>query len=154
MKMGSPMKDRRSHENKGGPDERGDDVIRAGLAPLKGVGMPAHTRTATEKRIQTSLAGGAGGRVRFPTTWWRHRVSVPVPVAAGFVLFLVLLGILQLWQLGLHRADKSVATLPPGPAAAEVSKPEYYEQGLYVTGMGLVNSERGYRLLKESNHEI
>ena len=149
------MRNKRPHENEGGPDEKADDLIRAGLAPLKGVGMPAETRAATERRIRASLAGDTAGRVRLLRMWWWRRVSVPVPVAAGFVLFMVLLGMLQLWQWSHPRVvEGTVVASKPGPTTTEVSQPEYYEQGLYVTGMGLVNSERGYRLLKESNHEI
>ena len=87
--------------------------------------------------------------------WWYRRLSVPVPVAAGLVLFLVLLGILQLWQLSHHRTlGKPEVVAMPGPAATHVSRPQHYEAALYVTGMGFVQSERGYRFFEENNHEI
>lgn len=149
------MRDGRRDEDKGGADERCDDLMRDALAPLRRVGMPAGARTSTERRIQAALAVAVTSRDGLWRTWWRRRVSVPFPVAAGFVLFLSVLGILQLCQLS-HRpaGDKAGLASKSVPVATEVSKPEYYEEGLYVTGMGLVNSERGYRLYKETNHEI
>ncbi len=149
------MRDRRLDENEGGPEERCDGLIRDALAPLKGVGMHACARTSAERRIQAALAGDAVGRSDLGRTWWRRRVSVPIPVAAGFVLFLGLLGILQLRQLSQpHTMDKREVVSGPGLVVTEVSRPQYYEEALYVTGMGLVNSERGYRLFQENSHEI
>jgi len=141
------MSDRRLNEHKGGSDERHDDLIRDALAPLKSVGMPPGTRSSTERRIRTSLADDVAwrGGVRIPW-WWRRRVSVPFPVAAGIVLFLVLLGTLQLWQLSHDdMASQREVAFRPGPATAPASGPQYYEETLYVTGMGVVNNERGYR---------
>jgi hypothetical protein len=149
------MTDRRLNEPEGGSDERCDGLIRDALTPLRSVGMPSGVRASTERRIHASLAGDVTCRDGLWKTWWRYRVSVPVPVAAGLVLFLALLGILQLWQLSHHHTlgePEVVAT--PGPAATRVSRPQHYEAALYVTGMGFVQSERGYRFFEENNHEI
>lgn len=149
------MRDRQRDEDKGGADERCDDLIRDGLAPLKRVGMPAGARTSTEQRIQAALAGAVASRDGLWRTWWRRRVSVPFPVAAGLVLFAALLGTLQLRQLSYqYTVDKPEVASTPGPAAAQVSRPQYYEEALYVTGLGFVNSERGYRFFEENNHEV
>jgi hypothetical protein len=140
------MTDRQSNEHEGGWDERRDDLIRDALAPLKSVGMPPGVRTSTERRMHSALAGGVTRRGSVWQTWWCRRVSVPIPVAAGLVLFLVLLGTLQLWQLSHDDiVSKPEVAVQPGPAAASVSRPQYYEEALYVTGMGVVNGERGYR---------
>jgi len=140
------MSDRRLNEHEGGPDERHDDLIRDALAPLKEIGMPAGARASAERRIHASLAGDVACRDSIRTPWWRRRVSVPFPVAAGIVLFLVLLGTLQLWQLG-HGSTLSQreVAFQPGPVTALASQPQYYEETLYVPGMGVINGERGYR---------
>jgi len=148
------MTDRQSNANEGGSDERRDDLIRDALAPLKGVGMSPGVRASTERRIHASLAGDVTGRGGLWGMWYR-RLSVPVPVAAGLVLFLVLLGMLQLWQLShRHTLDRPEIVASPGPAATRVSRPQHYEAALYVTGMGFVHSERGYRFFEENNYEI
>ena len=117
--------------------------------------MPPGVRGCAEGRIHASLAGDVTHRGGLWGMWWYRRLSVPVPVAAGFVLFLVLLGTLQLGQLSHHRTlDKPEVVAMPRPAAATVSRPQYYEAALYVTGIGLVNSERGYRFFEENNYEI
>jgi hypothetical protein len=107
--------------------------------------MPPGVRASTERRIHASLAGDVIDCRGFWGTWWRRRLSVPVPVAAGFVLFLALLGTLQLPQLSHYAAGKPEVAVQPGPAATGVSRPQYYEEALYVTGVGVVNGERGYR---------
>ena len=138
------MADERRNEHDGGSNGRSDDLIREALAPLKDVGMLPGVRASTERRIHVSLAGNVTGQRGLWGMWYR-RLSVPVPVAAGFVLFLALLGTLQLRQLSHYGAGKSEVAVQPGPAATAVSRPQYYEEALYVTGVGVVNGERGYR---------
>jgi len=140
------MRERQPNEREGGSEEGRDDLIRDALAPLKDVGMPPSARASAERRIHASLAGDVTCRSGLGWTWWRRRVSVPFPVAAGLVLFLVLLGTLQLWQLNHdHAVSKPEVAVQPGPAATAVSRPQYYEEALYVTGVGVVSGERGYR---------
>lgn len=135
--------------------EAPEDLIRGSLAPLKGVGMPPGVRAATQKRIGRALAAKNSPSSHLWIACWRWRISVPFPVAAGFLIASLLLGALQLE----HASRRHTVARPPGtrglkPPIARQERPRYYEEALYVRGMGCVSRERGYRFLEENDHDI
>lgn len=149
------MRDKRRDQNQGDTDERYDDLLRDTLTPLRQVGMSADARTAAQRRIHAALADETARYDRLCQAWWCRRVSVPLPVAAGLVLFLGILGMLQLRQLrSPYPPSRREIASSPGPAPAQQSRPQYYEEAVYVTGLGYVNSESGYRFFEENAHEV
>ena len=92
--------------------------------------------------VQVGRAGLAGLRT--------HREE-----AYRLVLFLGILGMLQLRQLrSPYPPSRREIASSPGPAPAQQSRPQYYEEAVYVTGLGYVNSESGYRFFEENAHEV
>lgn len=108
------------------------------------VDVPCHLRQSNTARIRGALerAFSDGGQ---HTSWWRRRISVPLPVAAA-VLLIVLLQLA--FQLSRSPGDGSPwagnnSDIPTGPSAT-IERPQYAESSVYIARIGVVESNRTY----------
>ena len=133
-------------ENHGDCESQQEDAqIRDALSGLKDLKIPPDLRASNQRNIEDALVETRGGRPRQGASWWHKRLSVPFPVAAGFMLVLglsLILGLLQRQTVNLSVPEdtKSVKSM----MSSEV-RPHYYEASVYVAGMGFIEKERGYR---------
>lgn len=89
---------------------------------------------------------------RLRTSWWKRRVSIPVPIVAGFMLIVGLQIFLQLSQI-----KKSFDASQPQQHSADLLNPTvepfYSEHGVYVAGIGFVEKSKTYDYFKETHYD-
>jgi hypothetical protein len=108
------------------------------------VDVPPHLRQSNTAQIRGALEKMASGRDQ-RATWWRRRVSVPLPVAAAILLVVLVQLALQLTGAPGNRQSERVSTsdVPTGPSAA-IERPQYAESCVYIARLGVVESNRTY----------
>ena len=156
------MKNKIPPENRAENTESKDASIENALSPLRGLKIPPTLRASNEQRIREALAERAERSERTGFWWWRRRISIPAPVAAGFLIAFCLLSLFQLVRIfqptqatkpSEYKADKAVIPSDTKTIAPKQKQPSYYEKTVYIAGMGFINQERGYQFLQENNYE-
>ena len=119
----------------------------------------AAAEAGNRQRIHTALS--RKGR-RWRVSWWRRRMAVPFPMAAGFVAVFGILVWLQASQIdwGPESAQERgpiqrVMDIGSDTGASETGQGRYhpYESAVYVAGMGFVERNYGRVFIRENNHE-
>jgi len=137
-------------------DQKKDDVlIREFAESMKELKTPEGLRDSNRRYVREALrsasdeAGGTPG-------WLSKRISVPFPVAAGFLLIFFLQLALQFFIM----AGRPETPEPPFPdntnstgLSEEPVQPHYSEHNVYVAGMGFVENVKDYAYLKEKDYE-
>jgi hypothetical protein len=130
-------------------DESEDRQVRDALEPVREIRQPAGLRERNRAAIAAALAEERSlGRGSF----WSGRLSVPLPLAAAFLLLLTALAAMQVYQLsgrGAEAQPAPVAAEPPrNPEKALVAFAEEivpYQQILYLPGQGVIFREAGLK---------
>ncbi len=137
-------------------DQKKDEVlIREFAELLRELKTPEGLRDSNRRHIRDALGSVSAERAG-TAGWLSKRISVPFPVAAGFLVVFCLQLALQLFNLGDHfktsepgfsKRTESVGLLE------EPIQPYYSERNVYVAGMGFVENVKAYAYLKETNDE-
>jgi hypothetical protein len=88
--------------------------------------------------------------------WLSRRVSVPFPVAAGFLLIFCLQLTFQCFNLASHfKTPKEMASDKTDSTrlAEEPLQLHYSEQTIYVAGMGFAERLKNYAYFRENDYE-
>ena len=143
-----------------------DRLVEQLLSHLKQLTPPPASQLANRKIVATELARLQAKWRNREKRWWQKTVAVPVPVALGIAaLLLIALGaqLNPLWttdqpmagtlhtnESAGHGADgHSKGNTDSSPSVATRTPPndgelEYHETNMYLCGIGLLSSERGY----------
>ena len=121
-----------------------ETIIEQFSQQARNVDVPRHLRQSNTARIRGALEQTASGRDR-RVTWWRRRVSIPLPVAAAILLVVLLQLAFLLAESRGNRQTESAAKsdLPTGPSAT-IEHPQYAETCVYIARIGVVESNRTY----------
>lgn len=137
-------------------DEKTDETLIRGFTELsRRLEAPAGLRESNRRRIEDVLhSAGAKARTR---GWLRKSISVPFPVAAGFLLIFCLQLAFQCFNLRTYFKTPENAAPHRTDSTGLVEKPlqlHYSEQSIYVAGMGFAEKLKNYAYLREANHEV
>ena len=118
---------------------------------LKKLKIPEGLRESNRRYIKDALYS-TGHKNRSATSWWKRRVSIPLPIAAGFLLLICLQVALQFTNLKSYfkvsqkvASDKEQSLIGLSEKTAE---PYYSEHGVYVAGIGLIEKSKSYDYFK------
>jgi len=137
-------------------NEKKDGVlIRVFAESLKELKTPEGLRESNRQYIRNALCSASAERGRIPGLLSK-RISVPFPVAAGFLVLFCLQLAIQFFSIGGQPGTSE----PPFPDKTnsigileEPVQPRYSERNVYVAGMGFVENVKDYAYLKEKDYE-
>ena len=135
-------------------ERRNETLIRDFAESSKSIKIPDGLRDSNRRRIENALHS-ANGKERTPG-WLRKRISVPFPVAAGFLLVFCLQLALQCFNLTTYFRTPSEAISDKTDSTGLEEEPlqlHYSEQTTYVAGMGFAQKLKNYAYLRENNYE-
>jgi len=136
-------------------ENRNEALIREFEETSKGLKIPEGLRDSNRKYIKDALYSVNAEKRKTPG-WLKKRVSIPFPVAAGFLVIFCLQLILQSFNLITYfkTSKPTVSDKTDSIGLLEKSvQPHYSEQNVYVAGMGFVEKLKNYTYFKENNHE-
>ena len=137
-------------------ETKNDSLIRDFAKSLQKAKIPEGLRESNRKYIKNALHS-KGNENRATSIWWKRRVSIPVPIAAGFLLMICLQFALQFTNFnGITKKDVSVVFDKTQNSIGLSEKPSenhYSEQGIYVTGMGFLEKSKTMYVFKENSYE-
>lgn len=135
-------------------EKRNETLIREFAELSKELKSPEGLRDSNRRRIADALhSTNAQGRT---SGWLRKRISVPFPVAAGFLLIFCLQLTLACFNLTTHFRTPKEAVSNKTNSTGLVEEPlqlHYSEHNVYVAGMGFVEKLKNYAYLRENNYE-
>ncbi len=94
------MANKLTPENQGNFEAKEEDsMIKATLSSLKDIKIPPNLRASNQRSIDEALAETCDSSRNKGIFWWHKRISIPLPIAAGFLLVFCLQLILQSYNL-------------------------------------------------------
>jgi hypothetical protein len=136
-------------------EKRNEALIREFAESSKELKTPKGLRDSNRRYIKDAVYSANAER-RKTSIWLRKRISVPFPVAAGFLLIFCLQLTLQFINLTTYfRTSKPIVSDKTDSTGLveEPLQPHYSEQNVYVAGMGFLEKWKNYAYLKENNYE-
>ena len=152
------MKNKPSEKNNDSFETKEDRLIKTALSHLKDLKIPPSLRQSNLKHINEALPETGERSTNKGIFWWHKRISIPLPIAAGFLLVFCLQLIVQSFNLTTHFKASEITTISNkkqssiGPSE-KPSEPYYSEHGVYVTGIGFVEKSKSYDYFKENDYE-
>ena len=137
-------------------EKRNEALIREFAESSKELKTPEGLRGSNRRYIKDALYSVNAERKRTPG-WLRKRISVPFPVAAGFLVIFCLQLTLQFINLTTYFKTSKPIVSDKTDSIGLLEKPlqlHYSEQNVYVAGMGFVEKLKDYAYFKENNYEI
>jgi len=123
---------------------------------LKNLKIPEGLRESNRRYIKDALYS-TGHEKRAITSWWKRRVSIPLPIAAGFLLLICLQIALQFTNFKSYFKESQKAVSDKKQSSIGLSEktvePYYSEHGVYVTGIGFIEKTKSYDYFKENDYE-
>ncbi len=137
------------------PDKDEYDLEDA-LARMKRVEPPLEARIINRQVIATELARIEQRRMPVPQRWWRQSFSVPVPVALG-VCILLLVSLVVNWPRSGNIPGRTEESAGADPIAKPSEKNEleapprltYSASEIYLCGIGRLSYESRYHFQEE-----
>ena len=127
-------------------EKRNEALIREFEKSSKELKAPKGLRDSNRRYIRDAVYSVNAERRETPG-WLRKRISVPFPVAAGFLVVFCLQLILQFINLttDFKRSEHTVTDKTDSKGLLEKPlQPHYSEQNVYVAGMGFVEKWKNY----------
>lgn len=136
-----------------------DRALQRLLAPLRVVGPTLEEQVRTRVAVAEELAWVQRERRPWAGPWWKRRVTIPLPLAAGWMLALGLAVLGAYYQgqrsVGVPNASQVVsaghAAVPPSKKDAQAAvrnvgdnQLQYFASEVYICGIGKWQSESGY----------
>ena len=138
-------------------ETKNDSLIRDFAESLQKANISEGLRESNRKYIKDALHS-TEHKDRATMSWWKRRISIPAPIAAGFLLLICLQFALQFTNFnGITRKVVSVVSDKTQNSIGLSEKPSeihYSEQGVYVTGMGFIEKSKTMYVLKENDYGI
>ena len=153
------MTNKLTPENQGNFEAKEEDsMIKAALSSLKDIKIPPDLRASNQRSIDEALAETSDSSRSKGIFWWHKRISIPLPIAAGFLLVFCLQLILQSYNLTTYsqtpKTTRVSDTMQNSIGLSEKSSESYYsEHGVYVAGIGFIEKSKSYDYFKENDHE-
>jgi len=153
------MSNKLTPENQGNFEAKEEDsMIKAALSSLKDIKIPSDLRASNQRSIDEAIAETCDSSRSKGIFWWHKRISIPLPIAAGFLLVFCLQLILQSYNLTTYSKTSKTTrvsdTTQSSIGLSEKPSESYYsEHGLYVTGMGFIEKSKSYDYFKENDYE-
>lgn len=123
---------------------------------LKNLKIPEGLRESNRRYIEKALHSKAYEN-RASKNWWKKRVSIPLPIAAGFLLLICLQLALQFTNLKSYFTVSQTAISDKRQSSIGLSdktvEPYYSEHGVYVAGIGFIEKSKTYDYFKENDYE-
>lgn len=136
-------------------EKRNEALIREFAESSKELKTPEGLRDSNRRYINDAVYSANAERKRTPG-WLKKRISVPFPVAAGFLVIFCLQLTLQFINLTTYFKTSKPIVSDKTDSIGLLEKPlqlHYSEQNVYVAGMGFVEKSKNYVYFKESNYE-
>lgn len=136
-------------------EKRNEILIREFAESLKKLKTPEGLRNSNRRYIRDTLDSMSAERSKTPG-WLSKRISVPFPVAAGFLVLFCLQCALVFFNLAGQA--KTYEPAFPNKASSiglseEPVQPCYSEHTVYVAGIGFVEDVKDYAYFKEKDYE-
>ncbi len=135
--------------------EEDEALIREFAESSKELKTPKGLRDSNRKYINDAVYSANAERRKTPG-WLRKRISVPFPVAAGFLVVFCLQLTLQFINLTTYFKTSKQTVSDKTDSTGLVEEPlqlHYSERNVYVAGMGFVEKWKNYAYFKENNYE-
>ena len=135
--------------------EENEALIREFAESSKELKTPEGLRGSNREYIRDALCS-VNAEKRKISGWLRKRISVPFPVAAGFLLIFCLQLTLGSFNLTTYFRTSARTVSDKTDSTGLVEKPlqlHYSERNVYVAGMGFVEKLKNYAYLRENNYE-
>jgi hypothetical protein len=136
-------------------EKRNEALIREFAESSKELKTPEGLRDSNRRYIKDALYSANAERRKTPG-WLRKRISVPFPVAAGFLVIFCLQLTLQFLNLTTDFKTSKPTVSDKTDSKGLLEEPlqlHYSEQNVYVAGMGFVEKWKNYAYFKENNYE-
>jgi hypothetical protein len=136
-------------------EERNEASIREFVKSSKELKAPEGLRDLNRRHIRDALYSARAEKRKTPG-WLRKRISVPFPVAAGFLVIFCLQIILQFINPTIYfqTSKQTISDETDSKGLLEETlQPHYSEQNVYVCGMGFVEKWKNYTYYKENDYE-
>lgn len=111
--------------------------------------VPDKLRESNRNSIRNAM-----GSVETKAVWYRKKLSVPMPIAAGFLLvlsFQLLLFGFQISKINIDDIDQAQSNSADQLEPSE--DPYYSEQGVYIAGIGFVEKSQHTFCRLENHYE-
>ncbi len=141
--------------NKKKYEKRNEALIREFAESSKELTTPEGLRDSNRRYINDAVCSANAERRKTPV-WLRKRISVPFPVAAGFLVIFCLQLTLQFINLTTYFKTSKPTVSDKTDSTGLVEEPlqlHYSERNVYVAGMGFVEKWKNYTYFKENNYE-
>ena len=136
-------------------EEKNEALIREFAESSKQLKPPEGLRDSNRRYIGNALFS-VNAEKRKTSGWLRKRISVPFPVAAGFLLIFCLQLTLGSFNLTTYFRTSEPTVSDKTDSTGLVEKPlqlHYSEHNVYVAGMGFVEKLQNYAYFRENNYE-
>jgi hypothetical protein len=136
-------------------EHRNEALIREFAETSKGLKTSEGLRESNRRYIKDALYSVSAGKRKTPG-WLKKRISIPFPVAAGFLVIFCLQLILQSFNLITYFKESKPTVSNKTDSIGLLEKPvqpHYSEHNVYVAGMGFVEKLKNYTYFKENNYE-
>lgn len=136
-------------------EEKNEALIREFAESSKQLKLPGGLRDSNRRYIGNALFS-VNAEKRKISDWLRKRISVPFPVAAGFLLIFCLQITFGSFNLTTYFRTSEPTVSDKTDSTGLVEEPlqlHYSERNVYVAGMGFVEKWKNYVDLKENDYE-
>jgi hypothetical protein len=136
-------------------ERRNEALIREFTESSKELKTPEGLRDSNLRYIRDAIYSARADR-RKTSGWLRKRISVPFPVAAGFLVIFCLQLTLQFINLTTYFKTSKPIVSDKTDSIGLLEKPlqlHYSERNVYVAGMGFVEKSKNYAYFKENDYE-
>jgi hypothetical protein len=128
-------------------ETKNDSLIRDFAESLQKAKIPEGLRESNRKYIKDALYS-TEQKGRATMGWWKRRISIPVPIAAGFMLLICLQVTLQFTSFNANtNKTTSVVSDKTQNSIGLSEKPlesHHSEHSVYVAGMGFTKRSINY----------
>ena len=134
---------------------KNEALIREFAKSSKELKTPEGLRASNRRYIRDAIYSAKADR-RKTSGWLRKRISVPFPVAAGFLVVFCLQLTLQFINLTTYFKTSKPIVSDKTDSIGLLEKPlqlHYSERNVYVAGMGFVEKSKNYAYFKENDYE-
>lgn len=137
-------------------ETKNESLLQDFAESLKKLKIPEGLRESNRRYIKDALHS-TGHENRATPSWWKRRVSIPLPIAAGFLLLICLQIALQFTNLKSYfKESQTVISDKTQNSIGLSEKPSesyYSEHGVYVAGIGFIEKSKSYDYFKENDYE-
>ena len=136
-------------------EKQDEELIHEFSEASRKIKIPDNLRDSNRKFIKEAL-NSTSIEKRETLSWFRKGIIIPYPVAAVFLLIFFLqlaLGFVNLTGYFTTFEQQTVVSTNSGNNSDKNIQPYYYENNVYVAGIGYVEKNINYTYFMENNNE-